>query len=117
MVVVDTSVVFKWLREENDRHLSLKILNDFLDKKLELIAPNIILYELANVLSFKKELTSEIAIEAWDLFVDFNLRVYVPNPNFLAKCIEFSKQYNVSIYDASYAVLARDNKCDFVTAD
>lgn len=117
MVVVDTSIVFKWLQEEDNRHLSLKILEDFLDGNQEILAPDILLYELANILSFKKELEIVEAIEAWNLFVDFKIKIYIPNTDFLAKCLEFAKKYNISVYDASFTVLAQENKCNFITAD
>ena len=33
------------------------------------------------------------------------------------KAIDFSKKFRVSVYDAAYAVLAKEKGCDFYTAD
>ena len=117
MVVLDTSIIFKWLREEDNRHLSLKILDDFLEGKEEVIAPDIILYELANALTFKKELTEEDVLAAWELFIDFKIQIYLPDAEFIEKCLIFAKKYGVTVYDASYAVLAKEKKCNLITKD
>lgn len=117
MVVLDTSIIYKWLREEDERHLSLKILDDFLEGKEEVIAPDIILYELSNALAFKKELTEEDVLEAWEFFTDLNIQIFVPDSKFVEKCIKFAKKYEVTVYDASYAVLAIEKKCNLITKD
>lgn len=117
MVVVDTSIVYKWVREEDIRHLSLEILHQYLSGKEEVLVPDILLYELANVLSSKTELTMKDATDAWDLFVDFNVPIFTPSPDFIEKCLKFAKKYKVTIYDASYAVLAKEKKCSLITAD
>lgn len=117
MVVLDTSIIYKWLREEDNRHLSLKILDDFLDGKEEVIVPDIILYELSNALAFKKELTEEEILEAWEFFIDLNIQIFVPDSRFVEKCIKFAKKYRVTVYDASYAVLAKEKRCNLITKD
>lgn len=117
MVVVDTSIVYKWIREEDTRHLSLEILYRFLSGKEKILVPDILLYELANVLSNKTELSIKDIEEAWNLFIDFNVPIFTPTASFMQKCLKFSKKYQVTVYDAAYAVLAKEKKCDLVTAD
>lgn len=117
MVVVDTSIVYKWIREEDARQLSVEVLWRYLSGKEEVIAPDILLYELANILSSKTELPFKDIKEAWNLFTDFNIPIFTPTADFIQKCLQFSKKYKVSIYDASYAVLAKEKKCSLVTAD
>lgn len=117
MVVIDTSIAYKWIREEDTRHLSLELLNRFLSGKEEVLVPDILLYELANVLSSKTELTIKDTIEAWSLFTDFNVPIFTPTANFLQKCLKFAKEYKISVYDAAYVVLAKQKKCNLITAD
>lgn len=117
MVVIDTSVAFKWIREEDTRHLSLELLHQYLFGKEQVIVPELLLYELANALSSKTELTVEDIEQAWDLFADFNVPTFTPTADFLQKCLRFAKKYQVSVYDATYAVLAEEKKCDLITAD
>ncbi len=117
MVVIDTSIVYKWLREEDQRNLALKILDDFLDKKQEVMVPDLLLYELANVLATKKGLSDKTALEAWTYFSDLNLKYYYPTPAFMSKCLEFARNKGVSVYDSAFAILAEENNCEFITAD
>lgn len=117
MVVVDTSIAYKWVREEDARHLSLDLLYNFLSGKEKVIIPDLLLYELANVLSFKTELSLKDIEEAWGLFIDFNVPIFTPSPHFLKKCLRFAKKYQVTVYDATYAILAKDKRCNLITAD
>lgn len=117
MVVVDTSIVYKWVREEDTRHLSLEILYRYLSGKEKIILPDILLYELANALSNKTELSTGDIEEAWKLFIDFNVPIFTPTTSFIEKCLKFSKKYQVTVYDAAYAVLAKEKKCNLITAD
>ena len=117
MVVVDTSIVYKWIREEDTRHLSLEILHSYLTGKEEIVIPDILLYELSNTLAFKTELSNKDIEEAWNLFSAFNVPIFTPTHAFIQKCLKFAKKYKVTVYDASYAVLAKEKKCELITAD
>ncbi len=117
MVVADTSIIYKWLREEDTRHVSLILLDKFLAGEQKVIAPDILLYELANVLSSKAELTLKDISAAWNLFVNFKIEIFNPTPDFFPKCLKFAKEHKVTVYDASYAILAQENNCDLFTAD
>ena len=117
MVVVDTSIAYKWIREEDTRHLSLEILWNFLSGKEIVVAPDILLYELANALSNKTELTNKDIQIAWDLFRDINVPLFTPTPDFMEECLKFARKYKVTAYDASYAVLAQQKRCNLFTSD
>lgn len=117
MVVVDTSIVYKWVQERDTRHLSLEILWRYLSDKEEILVPDILLYELANALSSKTELTIKDIQIAWNLFRDFNVPIFTPTNDFIRKCLNFSRKYKVTVYDASYAVLAEEKRCSLITAD
>lgn len=119
MVVVDTSIIYKWITEEDtDPDTSaLKLLRQFLNGKENVLIPDIVLYELANALSTKTNLSFKEIQEAWNLFERLNLNTVNPSLKFIRKSIEFAREYHVSVYDASYAVLALEKKCVLFTAD
>ena len=119
MVVVDTSIVYKWITEEDDSSdsSSLKLLRKFLDGKESVLIPDIMLYELANALSTKTSLTFKEIEQAWNLFERLGLKVTNPSLKFIRKSIKFSRKYHVSVYDASYAILALEKNCILLTAD
>jgi len=119
MIIVDASVVYKWFIDEDEpaTTFSRTIANTFLQKKVNIIIPDILLYEFGNILSFKTKLTETDIKMVWEKFTYFHLPVYAPNADFIKRSIDFSRKYNVSVYDASYAVLALEKKCDLITAD
>lgn len=119
MVIADASIIYKWVTEEDTDPdtPALKLLRQFLDGKEDVSIPDIVLYELANALSTKTNLTFKEVQEAWNLFERLNLNVVNPSLKFIRKSIEFSRKYHVTVYDASYAVLALEKNCIFLTAD
>lgn len=118
MVVIDTSIVYKWTdKNEKLRENSLKILDAHLHNQIKIIVPNLILYELANAWATKTGITfSRIKSNFQDL-EDTNLQIIPISFGIMEKAAKFSRKHKVSVYDASYAVLARENNCNLITAD
>jgi len=118
MVVVDTSVVFKWTDKNEDlRDKALLILHNHLKKIERIIIPDLLFYEVANAWVTKSSLTLKATYDNLDDLRDSDLMIESANFDLLQKAISFSKKYNVSVYDATYAVLAQENQCDLITAD
>lgn len=115
MVVVDTSVAYKWFSPENEELLAEALA--LLKNSSALIAPDLIIYELANSWATKTKLKiPQIKIFLKDL-EETEIKIEPVSFELVRKAIDFSKKYHVSVYDASYAVLAQEKDCDFVTAD
>ena len=118
MIVIDSSVVFKWFDEtEAGNERALQILRSHLSKSNNIIVPDLILYELANAWSTKSVLKFEAIIDNLRLFKRYSLKIINVDLNFLAKAVLMSKKYSISVYDATYAVLAKEKKCELITAD
>lgn len=119
MVVVDTSVAYKWFSPEKEEFLpqALGLLKTHLQGQESIIAPDLIVYELANAWATKTKLaTDQIQIFLRD-FKKIRIRVEPTILELIGQAVDFSRQHQVSVYDASYAVLAREKKCSFFTAD
>lgn len=116
--IVDSSVVFKWFSKgEIDRDLALKLLSSHISKKIQLMVPNLIFYEIANAWATKSAL-SAIKVEAnLSKLEEANLKIEQIDFNFIKQAVIFSKKYHVSVYDATYAVIAQEKECDLITAD
>ena len=56
MIIVDTSVAFKWFNEERDFAKALELLNSHLNQKEVIFVPELIIYELANSWATKSHL-------------------------------------------------------------
>jgi predicted nucleic acid-binding protein len=50
VVVVDTSIVFKWVIDESDSNTALALLTEWISRGLEIRAPALIVYEVTNAL-------------------------------------------------------------------
>lgn len=118
MIVIDSSVVFKWFDEtEVGSEQALQILRSHLSKSNNIVVPDLILYELANAWSTKSVLKFEEIIDNLGLLKKYSLKIIYIDFNFLKEAVLMSTKYSVSVYDAIYAVLAKDKRCSLVTAD
>lgn len=118
MIVIDSSVVFKWFDEtEEGSAQALQILHDHLSKNNDIFVPGLILYEVTNAWSTKSVLKFEEIIGNLKLLKKYSLKIKEVDFNILEKAISISKKYKVSVYDAVYAVLAKEKKCLLITAD
>lgn len=116
-VVVDTSVIIKWLNKSNEDYIEKadKIIDLALKGEIELLAPELAKYEIGNVLLKSKLLTP---LEAYiSLATTYSIPI-----NFVAESEELAKEtydlaFNLGItyYDASFMSLAKQNNAILIT--
>ena len=118
MVIVDASVAYKWWDEKESQSKEAKIiLDDHLENKNRILAPTLLLHELANAWATKSKVTaSKVKSNILDL-ESVGLIWEEATFKLINKSAVFSRKYRVSVYDAVYAVLAQDKGCDLITAD
>ncbi len=118
MVVLDASVVLKWLFADEvggDRAASLR---DAHASGRELVAvPDLLFYEIGNVLSTKTKLPDAAVAEAFSLLWDFGLERFDLGLEEYLGALALSRKHRITLYDAAYVELSRRLKCPFVTAD
>lgn len=115
--MIDASVAVKWFVNEKDSVIARKIKDSYVAGKIEIVAPNLIYYEVLNALRFhpvarfspdemhsilkalrNMQFTTEPSDDIW--FRTFNL----------------SLQEGTSVYDSVYLALASSHG-KFITAD
>ncbi len=114
-LVVDASVVVKWLLPEVHSSAARRVLTE----ENQLLAPDLLWAELGNVL-WKKCRAHEIdAEEARDLLRDFKRFPVstVPSILLVSAALDIASLANRSVYDSLYLALAMSRRCRFVTAD
>lgn len=119
-VVVDTSVVFKWYRQTDDEeHVAqaLALLNDHLDGLTALSAPDLLIYELGNLLSLKREYVSEPPVTILRRTLLLELQIHPIDQLLAERALAAAERYGVTFYDASFLALAGILRCPFITAD
>ena len=117
MIVADASVILKWFASEEEHHENALLLKDrHVLGRERIAAPELLLYEVANVLRMKgRDLQS--AVEAFSAFCSVGVEVHSLEPSDLTEAMKLSHVYGISTYDASYLALAQARHCRLVTAD
>jgi predicted nucleic acid-binding protein len=121
-VVVDTSIVLKWLIYERDSQLAERLLTEWSKQNTVLLAPELLIYEITNALYKKARnrlLSTEKATNALKELIRTGI-IFEPVEGYQLslKAYTYAKRYNLSAtYDAHYLALANIEKCDLWTAD
>ena len=117
-VVLDTSVVIKWYRQGEvlaSRALALR--DAYLDGEIAVSVPSLLVYELANVLRYKKDLAPGQVQDAVQSLFDIGLEVVPPLSSVARRAVEIACTCETTVYDAAFAALAESLNATFVTAD
>ncbi len=118
MVVLDASVILKWvLPGEGGTDRALRWRDKHLEGSETVAVPDLFFYEAANVLALTKRLPSETAWEVWSSLCGIELAVYGPSLVEMRRAMEIVRLCRVSAYDAYYAALAEALECRMITAD
>lgn len=117
MIVLDASVILKWLLPEEGRDIALSFLDKHINDQEQVAIPELLYYEVGNILAVKTKLSEEAIIEVMRYLFDLELSAFTLGQQEYLKAIRLSRLYEVSVYDASYVVLARSLGASFITAD
>jgi predicted nucleic acid-binding protein len=118
MIVLDASVVLKWIFDDEDGGEHAARLKDAHVTGHEIVAvPDLLFYEIGNVLATKTRLSEAAIAEAFSLLWDFSLERFDFGLEEFQGCLVLSRKFKISLYDAAYVELSRKLKCTFVTAD
>jgi len=118
VIVLDSSVVLKWIFDDEDIHgKAIKYQQKHISGEETVIVPSLFFYEIANVLATKTRLSGSDAAESFLMFWNFDFEVIDFSLDEFLSVIDLSMHYKVSVYDASYIELARKLNCNFITAD
>lgn len=118
MIVIDSSVIFKWFDTTEDFHLQAKVyLRQHLSKEFTILIPDLLLYEITNAWATKTKLDEKDIKDNLARLEKYSLKITPITFELLKKAAWFSKKYQVSVYDAIYAVMAEEKSCDLITAD
>ena len=119
-VVVDASVAFKWLVEEENSDKATALTRLWDDEGTQLAAPALMPFEVANALH-RRVVRGDLGVEvAADLMQDLMSLggVLHETPSLHRRALELASQLKQgSVYDAHYLALAESLGCELWTAD
>jgi len=118
-IVVDTSVLIKWIKTKNEDLLNeaRRLLTDIERRPLEVHVPALLLYEAGNILLLKTDLDVAGLNDALSDLEALPFIVAPPATPLLKRAARLGKEYRLTFYDASFLALAVELNCPFVTAD
>jgi predicted nucleic acid-binding protein len=119
-LVVDASVVAKWVFPEEKSLAARGVLDHYTDGTESLIAPDFLMVEVANI-AWKKcllrgEITSEEALQGIR-FVSANAPQLFDSHTLLEHAFSIAIPHKRTVYDCLYVALAMEQRCDLLTAD
>lgn len=117
LLVLDTSVVLKWYKEEIYTEIAIKIKDEFIEGVHEIAVPDLVLYELTNAMRYDNNFTSEIIKESLSKFIDLEVDILIPTEEIINSAVEMSYKHDITIYDAIFVSLAELIGAAFITAD
>ncbi len=79
-MILDTSVVAKWFLEEEGTDKALKIRDDYVHGKIDVEIPDLLIYELGNVLRYKGFTGEEIKSAIKSIYGIFNYKPHTFSP-------------------------------------
>jgi len=122
IVVVDTSLVLKWIIYEPDSDKALALLATWSNEGVEIHAPALLAYEATNSL-YQKVRSGKYTLDAAKqslkdaIFTELELD-FSQDATLSIRAMELANRFGLpATYDPHYLALAERQKCDLWTAD
>ena len=115
-IVLDSSVIAKWFFKEEQREEAINLRKLHKNGEIEINVPNLLLLEFGNIFLNKKVFAEKFFNESIDTLFSININ-FTEAKEILGSTFNLASKYNLSFYDATYIALAKNLKCDFITAD
>jgi predicted nucleic acid-binding protein len=114
---VDASVALKWFVREKWSEQARALLSAYEKGHLQLCAPYLLDFEVANVLRYKREFGARDVQQALALLRALQLDQYSLDEVVAPEAIRLAYQHGLTMYDTTYLAGARVLGCPFWTAD
>ncbi len=115
--VVDASVVAKWFLPEADTESAVFLRARHLSGDLRLVAPDLLVYEVANALRYHPQVGSDQLAEHMEDLFAFELGLEPTSEISMTAAVRAAFRLGLSLYDASYISLAERLDAALYTAD
>jgi predicted nucleic acid-binding protein len=119
LYTIDASVVLKWYyqKEEKSVKKAFQLRDDYKLRRIDLIAPSLLVYELTNVLRYKKDLEREYIEEAVESIYEMRILREISKES-MKEAVNLALESDITIYDASYLSFAEiQHHTPLITAD
>ncbi len=117
--VLDTSVIIKWFHRENEDDVDKALLlqRAYLEGALDVIVPDLLVYEFGGFLRFRSGLEPGDAVAAIRTLWSLGLIIHPVDSLLSEQIVDISIRRQVTAYDAAFVALADFLSAPFITAD
>jgi len=115
-IVLDASAVAKWFIREAESIEMRRIRDLYLDDKLELYIPDLLLVELANLLRYAEGLDEKDVVNVVKALTALNINI-VDDFKLLEDAVEIAFLKDITVYDGIYVALANKLDAKLLTYD
>jgi predicted nucleic acid-binding protein len=116
-LVLDASVIVKWYNNEDDTDKALAIRDLYRKHLINIVEPQLLLYEVANAIRFNKTLALPEKTEIIENLFHVDFTTVPPSPSLMTEACNLAHKLNVTVYDTTYIALAREINALYVSAD
>jgi|SRR3989344_1001535 len=116
-IVVDTSVIIKWLNKTNEGNVEKadQIMESAIKGDIELVTPELAKYEIGNVLLKGKQLLPNEAYISLGTAYSLPINFITESEELAKETYSLASDLNVTYYDASFIALAKQYNATLVT--
>jgi len=115
--VIDTSVAVKWFSLEEDTQAALELRDRLYRRECTILAPDLLLYELANALRFNPRFTNDDVKAAVGSVIDLGPEFVPADSEMLRQAVDLAVRFNTTVYDACFLALADLRGLPLLSAD
>jgi len=116
-LVLDASVIVKWFSEEEYTDKALEIRKEFFTGEIDIIVPELVLYEVSNAIRYDKDFSRKDKGERIDDLSLIDFKVVRFSNKIASMALKMALDTDTTIYDSTYLAVAKLNKCPLITAD
>ncbi len=118
-VIVDSSLVIKWLVAETLSTEARRVLDGYQSGALALIAPDLLAAEIGNIIWKKHRFQGLTQADAEQIIAAFReLTIELtPTIELLDRAFQIAIAHKRTVYDSLYIALSEREKCVYLTAD
>ena len=117
ILILDASVAVKWFTMEPLRDKALIIRDKYVNGELDLEAPSLLYYEVANALRYNPRFGIEEVRSAVRALEDLAITIYDFKGELASRAVELAYRFGITVYDAAYVSLAAIRNATLYTAD
>lgn len=118
-IIVDSSVIVKWLSSQNEKHIykANKILKHAKEDKIELFTSELAKYEVGNTMLTGKGLSNFQAFISLETLYNLPLTFISETEESAQETYALGQKLNLTYYDAVFISLAKKMEASLITDD